>query len=137
MCDPHSHSGILRVGCLTWPPRVLMAHAQRLTEQVKSMSEKIKQLEQALEGAQSSSEHSLLGTSARFVPDDPPDIHTLFDDEGQVREATEAMGSLSIGQYGQVKYHGESASSEVIILIPPHSINQHFQMIALSAVAGG
>lgn len=93
-----------------------MAHAQRLTEQVKSMTEKIKQLEQALEETQNSSDpaklHPLLGESSRPVSEDPPDVHTLFDDDGQVREMTDVMGSLSIGQFGQAKYHGESASSE-------------------------
>ncbi|KAL4073016.1 fungal-specific transcription factor domain-containing protein [Scleroderma yunnanense] len=104
------------VGHLTLALRVLMAHAQRLTEQVKSMTEKIKQLEQALEEAQTCSDpsklHPLPRQSSRLVSDDPPDIHTLFDEDGQMREAIEAMGSLSIGLHGQVKYHGESAGSE-------------------------
>lgn len=107
-----------------------MAHAQRLTEQVKSMTEKIKQLEQALEGAQNGSDsaklHPLLGKSSRLVSEDPPDIHTLFDNDGQVREATDAMGSLSIGQYGQAKYHGESAGSEVMIVTSLHSTSSRF-----------
>lgn len=94
------------------------------------MTEKIKQLEQALEETQNSSDpaklHPLLGESSRPVSEDPPDVHTLFDDDGQVREMTDVMGSLSIGQFGQAKYHGESASSEVIIVTSPCNTNLRF-----------
>ncbi|KAI6125436.1 fungal-specific transcription factor domain-containing protein [Pisolithus croceorrhizus] len=95
--------------------KVLMAHAQRLTDQVKTMAEKIKQLEQALADAEerpdSTKQAPTLGESSR-VSDGSHDIHALFDAEGHIHEATDALGSLSIGQFGQVRYHGESAGSE-------------------------
>lgn len=108
--------------------KVLMAHAQRLTDQVKSMAEKIKQLEQALANAEERSDSTkqtpTLGESSR-LSDGPPDIHELFDTEGHIHEATDALGSLSIGQFGQVRYHGESAGSEYFQqLLTPSSISR-------------
>lgn len=105
--------------------KVLMAHAQRLTDQVKTMAEKIKQLEQALAERSNATKHPpTLGESSR-VSDGPHDIHALFDSEGHIHEATDALGSLSIGQFGQVRYHGESAGSEYFQqLLTPNNISR-------------
>ncbi|KAH7923981.1 hypothetical protein BV22DRAFT_1167136 [Leucogyrophana mollusca] len=121
--------------------KVLMAHAQRLTEQVKSMADRIKELEQALEESQKSDHggngaHPLL-RGQKLQDNDVynalPDLQTLFDQE--VHEVSEAIGSLSIGQDGQAKYHGESAGSEAkpshIITTDPKYLGLPFEVIDL------
>ncbi|KAG6332653.1 hypothetical protein ID866_6438 [Astraeus odoratus] len=100
--------------------KVLMAHAQRLTDQVKAMSEKIQQLEQALEEAHKrfdpTHQHPLLGKSPSHSPGNAPDMQPMFDNDSQIGDATDAIGSLSIGHRDQTKYHREIAGSEVSIV---------------------
>lgn len=79
--------------------RVLMAHAQRLQEQVNGLTERCHQLEKELARAQ--------GTDAGEGPS-----HTLPD---SITTVSEGLGSLSIGFHGQAKYHGETSSSEVSV----------------------
>jgi hypothetical protein len=85
-----------------------MAHAQKLTEQVKSLTSRVHELETALRGTSNSgqsSSHVLLSDASTLAGGDA--AHEEEDD------IYEAIGSLSIGLDGQTKYHGESASSEV------------------------
>ncbi|KIJ65704.1 hypothetical protein HYDPIDRAFT_110852 [Hydnomerulius pinastri MD-312] len=105
--------------------KVLMAHAERLTEQVKSMTDRIKELEQALDesqkGSGTSGPHPLLQQSSSAETTQLPDLQTIFDNE--MHEVTDAIGSLSIGLDGQAKYHGESAGSEYLQeLLPPTDV---------------
>jgi hypothetical protein len=90
-----------------------MAHAQKLTEQVKFMSSRIKELEQALSKCQPGDHPLLKGPEAEI---EGPDLETLYDPE--IRSVSDAIGSLQIGEDGGVKYHGESIGSEVC---RPHS----------------
>ena len=83
--------------------RVLMAHAQRLQEEVKTLNARCQELEKELAQAKGEDEdlHHLLGPrSDRDLPE-PPDT------------VSEGFGSLSIGVDGQAMYHGETSSSEV------------------------
>ncbi|TFY75022.1 hypothetical protein EWM64_g8991 [Hericium alpestre] len=92
--------------------KVLMAHAQRLSEQVKSMSARIKELELALAESQSpgllhpllqpSSDSGSAQEGSRHESPDDPDLEGL----------SEVIGSLSIGNDGKSKYHGETAGVE-------------------------
>ncbi|KAG2145129.1 hypothetical protein DEU56DRAFT_194357 [Suillus clintonianus] len=104
--------------------KVLMAHAQRLSEQVKSMTARIKELEEALDESQKSNRsgsesHPLLQTpsqSNELV--ELPELLTIYDDE--VHDVSESIGSLSIDVNGRTKYHGESVGSEYFQpLFPP------------------
>ncbi|KAH7914825.1 fungal-specific transcription factor domain-containing protein [Hygrophoropsis aurantiaca] len=114
--------------------KVLMAHAQRLTEQVRSMADRIKELESALEESQrsghdGSGEHPLLqgqNLQVTDVSNSLPELQTLFDQE--VHEVSDAIGSLSIGLDGQAKYHGESAGSEYFQELLP--FNDHERRVA-------
>ncbi|KAL0564356.1 hypothetical protein V5O48_017694, partial [Marasmius crinis-equi] len=85
--------------------RVLAAHAQKLAEQVKSLTAKVRELEAAL--AETSN-----GTSTRHNLNDnsTTEIDALYEKGFQV--VAESMGSLSIGSEGQAIYHGESAATE-------------------------
>ncbi|EIW79263.1 hypothetical protein CONPUDRAFT_127232 [Coniophora puteana RWD-64-598 SS2] len=104
--------------------KVLIARAQQLAEEVASQTERIQQLEKALEEARRA--HGDISRSPPSTSNQPtpfPDldkIETLFDQD--VIETSDAIGSLSIGVDGQAKYHGESASSEYFQqLLPEHS----------------
>ncbi|KAG2344031.1 hypothetical protein BDR05DRAFT_1019117 [Suillus weaverae] len=97
--------------------KVLMAHAQRLSEQVKTMAGRIKELEEALHESQKFNRggiepHPLMQTpSQSHEHAELPELRTIYDDE--VRDVSESIGSLSIDDSGRTKYHGESVGSEV------------------------
>ncbi|KAG5641983.1 hypothetical protein DXG03_003836 [Asterophora parasitica] len=76
-----------------------MAQAQRLSEQVKSLNSKVRELEAALSQARSNQETH--DTQSRSESNDD-----------RLTAVSEAIGSLSLGVDGQAKYHGESAGSE-------------------------
>ncbi|KAG6899879.1 hypothetical protein C0993_005849 [Termitomyces sp. T159_Od127] len=79
-----------------------MAQAQKLSEQVKMLHARVRELETAL-------------ASSRTA-DDRDDGFRTAREPGQldgIEAVSEAIGSLSLGVDGQAKYHGESAGSEV------------------------
>lgn len=79
-----------------------MAHAQRLQEEVKTLTARCEKLERQL-------------SQAKGV--DPGDLQHLLGPDSDLSEpvdnVSEGFGSLSIGIDGQAKYHGETSSSEV------------------------
>ena len=90
-----------------------MAHAERLTQQVKSMSSRIKELEAALANTQNGSQmHPLLRDA-----NSRDDLAVLGELEStfaaEMDEVSDTIGSLSISQDGKTRYHGETTSSEV------------------------
>ena len=92
-----------------------MAHAQRLTEQVKTMSARIKQLETALADARIgplplAALEDRPAVSQRFLQDgDPVDVKY----EGDVDSMSKSLGSLAIDGEGKAQYYGETAGAEV------------------------
>ncbi|KAL1720709.1 hypothetical protein EV715DRAFT_196408 [Schizophyllum commune] len=82
--------------------KVLLAHSQKLGEHVKSLQNRVRELEAAL--AASRDDHPLL------QPEQLPGTST--DDD--VQRVTNAIGMLSIGADGQARYQGDSAQSEFI-----------------------
>ena len=81
---------------------MLLAHSQKLGEHVKSLQNRVRELEAAL--AASRDDHPLL------QPEQLPGSST--DDD--VQRVTNAIGMLSIGADGQARYQGDSAQSEFI-----------------------
>ncbi len=91
-----------------------MAHAQRLTEQVKTMSARIKQLETALANAQNGP------LPLPDFGDDSLSQDSLQDSEsskvkyeGDVESVSKSLGSLAIDGEGKAQYYGETAGAEV------------------------
>ncbi|KAK1227215.1 hypothetical protein PQX77_009849 [Marasmius sp. AFHP31] len=90
--------------------KVLAAHAQKLAEQVKTLSARVRELEAILaEGSNAN--------PSRHLMNDPrsnstTEIDALYEKGFQV--VSESMGSLSIGSEGQANYHGESAATEYL-----------------------
>ncbi|KAI0048107.1 hypothetical protein FA95DRAFT_1518037 [Auriscalpium vulgare] len=100
--------------------KVLMAHAQKLTEQVKTMSTRIRELEAALEKTQcaTSTPHPLLRDAGRQDPlADISDLEARY--EADLESVSENMGSLAIGWDGKAKYYGETAGAEYLQSLMP------------------
>lgn len=75
------------------------------------MSARIQELELALEQAQSSGPggtHPLLVEPTTHDPIDPDAMH-----DGDIKETSDAIGSISLGPSGKATYRGEMAASEV------------------------
>ncbi|KAI0032311.1 fungal-specific transcription factor domain-containing protein, partial [Vararia minispora EC-137] len=91
-----------------------MAHAERLTQQVKTLSARVKELERALAMTQTGS-----GTHPLLRDTDPRDGMDIVSElEGtlaaEMEEVSDAIGSLSIAVDGKTMYFGETASSEYL-----------------------
>lgn len=95
-----------------------MAHAQRLTEQVKNLTSRVHELETIL--------RETGGNNAYTIPDSTP---VSGSDDEDIIDIYETIGSLSIGPDGQSKYHGESASSEVRTIIFSRIIRLSFDCL--------
>lgn len=97
--------------------RVLQARAEKLTEQVKTMSSRIAELEKLLAESQqnlrlatsTSTGASRILESANREPDAPPPT------DDQMPNLVDAVGSLAINIHteGGTKYYGSTSSSEV------------------------
>ncbi|KAK7061130.1 hypothetical protein VNI00_000866 [Paramarasmius palmivorus] len=87
-----------------------MAHAQKLQEQVKSLTARIRDLEATL--AETNGGVSRLSQDPR--ENSANEIDVLY--EKGFQQVSESMGSLSIGSEGQSIYHGESAATELSVL---------------------
>lgn len=97
-------------------PRVLMAHAQKLEAEVKTMKSKIKELQTALASAQRATPPNTHGSTSFLTSKSPQDCDpdlSMHPNYAEVDEITTEMGSVSIGSDGQTKYHGSFAGSEV------------------------
>ncbi|PFH46879.1 hypothetical protein AMATHDRAFT_68883 [Amanita thiersii Skay4041] len=99
-CIRRGCAGICPDGALTATKgnKVLMAHAEKLAEQVKVLTLRVQELESAL--TQSKNDET----------SNQPQV--LEKDEIEIHQVSKAIGSLAIGSDGQAKYHGESAGSE-------------------------
>jgi hypothetical protein len=109
-----------------------MAHAQELSKQVKQLTSRVRELEELLEMR---APHLLKMKVEKQEPAEPPMNHLEFDSsfelehyqdgtsgspgpidhhsEEEVKGVTEALGSLAIGQDGQMRYRGVTAGAEV------------------------
>lgn len=122
--------------------RVLMAHAQELSKQVKQLTLRVRELEELLEMRaphllkmkvtkqepaeslmQSIEQESFLELENPQDASSPatPEQHEHHEeDETEVKGITEGLGSLAIGQDGQMRYRGVTAGAEVgVPLISP------------------
>jgi hypothetical protein len=99
--------------------RVLMARAQRLTEQVKTMAARIKQLELALANAENGPlALAALGDSQASLQDAEPNDVEYEGDFGEDDSVSKLMGSLAVNSEGQAHYYGATAGAEVRCFFP-------------------
>jgi len=109
--------------------RVLMAHAEELSDQVKQLSSRVQELEQML---QMQAQLSNTAKSEQMEPSPKPGSPAKLDNYheairnsspetieeslrygAEVKRVTDRIGSLAIGQEGQMRYRGETAGAEV------------------------
>ncbi|KIY70299.1 hypothetical protein CYLTODRAFT_371232 [Cylindrobasidium torrendii FP15055 ss-10] len=86
--------------------KVIMAHAEKLAEEVKHLTSRIHELESALSQQSNGDTHPLLQPRDNHHEE----VEALY--ETGLNEVSEAIGTLSIGKDGQARYHGETAGSE-------------------------
>lgn len=91
-----------------------MEHAQKLSQQVKSLTARVNELEHSLAMHEAKLKGCFLlcscpshGTTHLF----PGDVDALYD--RGLKDLPNTIGSLAIGSDGQAKYHGDTAGSEV------------------------
>ncbi len=101
-----------------WHSRFILADTEQLHRKISEMSERIRQLEDALaifQAGISHERHPLLRDellSVKFGPE----VRRTVDEETQRdlnASCIGAMGTLTIGEHGESKYFGRSAGSEV------------------------
>jgi hypothetical protein len=109
-------SNILRLNrliiCL-FPSRVLMAHAERLTAQVKTMSARIKELEATLANAQKASLPSGNEPVSQLEGSFQDSELTGDKYERDLDSVSKNLGSLAIDGEGKAQYYGVTAGAEV------------------------
>ncbi|KAI0041617.1 hypothetical protein FA95DRAFT_1598877 [Auriscalpium vulgare] len=95
--------------------QALMTQSQQLTEQVKTMSKRINELEAALKKQQgvSLAPQPLLRDAGRQNPlADASDLQVKY--EADLECVSVNLGSLTIGCDGNTKYHGETVDAEYL-----------------------
>ncbi|KAJ7244957.1 hypothetical protein C8J57DRAFT_1363463 [Mycena rebaudengoi] len=112
-CQSICPCGILSAGQGT---RFILADTDQLHAKIAEMSLRIRQLEEALailQGVVSSERHPLLTTDLlkiKFAAQAPQDPQGAADEHDS---ALDALGTLTLGDSGEVKYFGRSAGTEV------------------------
>ncbi|KAJ7619360.1 fungal-specific transcription factor domain-containing protein [Roridomyces roridus] len=115
-CESICPCGILSAGQGT---RFILADTDQLHAKIAEMSQRIRQLEEALailQGVVSAERHPLLAADLlgiKFAAEAPK--RTKLPDTEQ-EQAIDALGTLTLGDSGEVKYFGRSAGTETLLL---------------------
>ncbi|KAF9460589.1 hypothetical protein BDZ94DRAFT_1299782 [Collybia nuda] len=124
-CESICPCGILSAGQGT---RFILADTEHLHRKISDMSHRIRQLEDALaimQSAISSDRHPLLQDDLlkiKFGPEAPgsrPSQGSVGEgerEESGKRQSIDALGTLTLGDAGEVKYFGRSAGSETLMM---------------------
>ena len=106
-----------------WEYSFILADTEQLHEKIYEMSNRIRQLEDALAILQSSVSdlrHPLLSDELLKVKFGSESINTretaTSDEDHAPQKAIDALGTLSLGSSGKLQYLGRSAGSEVGVL---------------------
>ncbi|KAI0741388.1 fungal-specific transcription factor domain-containing protein [Daedaleopsis nitida] len=130
-CDKKTPCGsCVRRGCTSICPngslsagqgtRFILADTEQLHRKISEMSERIRQLEDALaifQAGISHERHPLLRDellSVKFGPE----VRRTVDDENHrdaISTSIDALGTLTLGEHGESKYFGRSAGSETML----------------------
>lgn len=93
---------------------MLQSQNEALVQSVRSLKSRVRELEDALGKTQaqlSPQPHPLL--EGRDPSNEPDTIPACDEVKDEVDEASQLVGSLSIGEQGQARFHGQSSASEV------------------------
>ncbi|KAJ7116327.1 fungal-specific transcription factor domain-containing protein [Mycena epipterygia] len=120
-CESICPCGILSAGQGT---RFILADTDQLHSKIAEMSQRIRQLEEALailQGVVSNERHPLLASdllSIKFAAEAPKGA----DPPGHEQDpAIDALGTLTLGDAGEVKYFGRSAGTETLLVVEDYS----------------
>ncbi|KAI9062771.1 hypothetical protein FKP32DRAFT_1758891 [Trametes sanguinea] len=100
--------------------RFILADTDQLHRKISEMSERIRQLEDALaifQAGISHERHPLLRDELLTIKFGP-EVRRTVDDEHQrdmLSSSIDALGTLTVGEHGETKYFGRSAGSETLI----------------------
>ncbi|GBE86700.1 hypothetical protein SCP_0905800 [Sparassis crispa] len=134
-CDKKLPCGsCVRRGCTTICPngslsagqgtRFVLADTEQLHRKIAEMSERIRQLEDALaifQAGVSNERHPLLRDELLTVKFGP-EVRRTVDEENsrdQLSHSIDALGTLTIGDHGETKYFGRSGGSEMLLTGSP------------------
>ncbi|KAJ3528129.1 hypothetical protein NM688_g8035 [Phlebia brevispora] len=134
-CDKKLPCGsCVRRGCTTICPngslsagqgtRFILADTEQLHRKILEMSERIRQLEDALaifQAGISSERHPLLRDELLSIKFGPEVRRTIDDEHSRnaMSQSIDALGTLTIGDHGETKYIGRSGGSETLFLANP------------------
>lgn len=96
--------------------RVLQTQNESLLSSVKRLTARVRELESALSKTQaqiSPQPHPLLEKKEDYGEIDTSHYEEDEQTSAEVEEAADLVGSLSIGDQGRARYHGQSSASEV------------------------
>jgi hypothetical protein len=99
--------------------RFMLADTQHLHRKISDMAQRIRQLEDALaifQTSVSNEVHPLLQEELLSIKYGP-ETQSPSSPNDNSQELADALGTLTIGQHGEVKYFGRSAGSEVCSLV--------------------
>ncbi len=99
-------------------PRFILADTEQLHRKISEMSERIRQLEDALaifQAGISHERHPLLRDELLTIKFGPEVRRTVDEEHNRdlLSSTIDALGTLTIGEHGESKYFGRSAGSEV------------------------
>ncbi|KDQ61406.1 hypothetical protein JAAARDRAFT_30847 [Jaapia argillacea MUCL 33604] len=100
--------------------RLILADTEKLHRKIAEMSDRIRQLEDALAVLQantSKERHPLLGEEFKNVKFWPEPVTEAPEqpDYDPIAETVDALGTLTISETGEAKYYGRSAGSEALL----------------------
>ncbi|EMD39103.1 hypothetical protein CERSUDRAFT_112795 [Gelatoporia subvermispora B] len=102
--------------------RFILADTEQLHRKISEMSERIRQLEDALaifQSGVSNERHPLLRDELLTIKFGP-EVRRTVDEEhtrDSLAESIDALGTLTIGDHGETKYFGRSGGSESLFLV--------------------
>lgn len=129
--DKYSVPELLTLGILSagQGTRFILADTDQLHAKIAEMSQRIRQLEEALaivQGVISTERHPLLAgdlLSIKFAAEAPK---RTTPSETEQEQAIDALGTLTLGDSGEVKYFGRSAGTETLLLVSSPQVLPRF-----------
>ena len=104
--------------------RFILADTDQLHRKIGEMSERIRQLEDALaifQAGVSTERHPLLRDDLLSIKFGPEARRTIDDEHTRnaMSQSIDALGTLTIGDHGETKYVGRTGGSEVCVMTLP------------------
>ncbi|KAH8997103.1 fungal-specific transcription factor domain-containing protein [Lactarius hatsudake] len=126
-CASLCPNGSLATGQST---RLVVAATEHLHRRIDRMSDRIRELEDALavlQGSRSSEPHPLLCGGSLFVDTDKPDEQPQESEDEGVDEVTKSFGTLTVSDHGLSRFFGSTGGSDLLLLEKDDSVGSPSQ----------